>query len=243
MNSTPTSQPALLNSAHARLDGLRDQIATVAAEMSITADSVRIVGAAKAQSIDTIRSFLEAGLAAIGENYLQEAQQKSTLLGDFDVEWHFIGRVQSNKAKIVAQQFDWVQTVDSVRLARRLSDARLAVNPEAPLDCCVQINADAEPQKAGVLPEDMDDLISEVGRLPGITLRGIMAIPVPNPDIRERIATFKRIKTHFDNASPRQPEHWDTLSMGMSDDFLAAIRCGANLVRLGTSLFGPRPPK
>lgn len=229
--------------ARAKLTQIQDHISTVADEIGVSADTVRFVGASKAQPLTTLRAFAEAGIKACGENYLQEAITKLDELKPYELEWHFIGHIQTNKAKQVAERFTWVQTLDSIRLAKRLSDARLQSHPHEPLNCCIQVNVDDEPQKAGVTEDSYDELVAATAELPGIRLRGVMSIPLPYPDLVQRIASFERVKTMFDNTSPPQPQYWDTISMGMSDDYLTAIRCGANLVRLGTVLFGPRPPK
>ena len=243
MNTVIAQDPISTEEARAKIDRIQEQINTVTEELGISTDSVRFVGASKAQPLATLRAFAEAGISACGENYLQEANSKFDELERFNIEWHFIGHIQGNKAKQVAARFAWVQTLDSIRLAKRLSDARIVSHPDEPLNCCIQVNVDNEPQKAGVSAETYDELVATAGELPGIRLRGVMAIPQPYPELDQRIASFKRVKALFDNTSPPQPQYWDTVSMGMSDDFLTAIRCGANLVRLGTILFGPRPPK
>jgi len=242
--TTVTEQHVIsADEARAKLKEVQDQISIVADEIGITADTVRFVGASKAQPLTRIRAFAEAGIKACGENYLQEAIGKLEELKPYDLEWHFIGHIQSNKAKQVAERFAWVQTLDSIRLAKRLSEARLVSHPHESLNCCIQVNVDDEPQKAGVSAESYDKLVAAASELPGLRLRGVMAIPQPYPDLAHRIASFKRVKAMFENTSPPQPQYWDTISMGMSEDYLTAIRCGANLVRLGTVLFGPRPPK
>ena len=243
MKSVAEQQAIPTEEARARLARIQDQINAVTDGIGVPADTVRLVGASKAQPLATIRAFAEAGIKACGENYLQEAISKLDELKSYDIEWHFIGHIQTNKAKQVAERFSWVQTLDSVRLAKRLSEARLVSHPREPLNCCIQVNVDDEPQKAGVTANAYDELVATVGKLPGLRLRGVMSIPQPFPDLARRIASFERVKAMFDNTSPPQPQHWDTISMGMSEDYLTAIRCGANLVRLGTVLFGPRPPK
>ncbi len=243
MSSVTEQQTISAADARTKLARIQDQIDAVTEEIGVSVDAVRFVGASKAQPLTTIRAFAEAGLKACGENYLQEASSKLDELKQYDMEWHFIGHIQSNKAKQVAERFAWVQTLDSTRLAKRLNDARLVSHPDEPLNCCIQLNVDNEPQKAGVHDEAYDELVATAGELPALRIRGVMAIPAPHPDLTERIASFERVKAMFDNTSPPSPQYWDTISMGMSDDFLTAIRCGANVVRLGTVLFGPRPPK
>ncbi|MCY4128169.1 MAG: YggS family pyridoxal phosphate-dependent enzyme [Gammaproteobacteria bacterium] len=242
--SMVTEQHAIsANDARTRLEWIQDQINSVTDEIGLSTDTVRFVGASKAQPLTTIRAFAQAGIKACGENYLQEAITKLDELKPYDLEWHFIGHIQTNKAKQVAERFTWVQTLDSLRLAKRLSDARLVSHPNEPLNCCIQVNVDDESQKAGVSADSYDELVEIATDLPGIRLRGVMAIPKPYPDLTQRIASFERVKEMFDNAPKPQPQYWDTISMGMSEDYLTAIRCGANLVRLGTVLFGPRPTK
>ena len=243
MNAVMNQLAIATERARVKLEWIQEQINAATNEIGVSADSVRVVGASKAQPLATICAFAEAGIKACGENYLQEAISKLGELKRYDLEWHFIGHIQSNKAKQVADRFAWVQTLDSVRLAKRLSDARIVSHPEEPLNCCVQVNVDNEPQKAGVSAETYQELVATAGDLPGIRLRGVMAIPRPHPDSTQRIASFERVKAMFDNTSPPNPQCWDTISMGMSEDYANAIRCGANLVRLGTVLFGPRPPK
>ena len=243
MNAITSQHSISSQQACVKLDWIQEQINEVCGEMGISASSIRFVGASKAQPLATLRAFAEAGIRACGENYLQEAIPKLDDLKSYDIEWHFIGHIQSNKAKQVAERFVWVQTLDNIRLAKRLSDARIGSRPDEPLNCCIQVNVDNEPQKAGVSAESYDELVDTAGQLPGLRLRGVMAIPQPHPELSKRIASFERVKAMFDNTASPQPQYWDTISMGMSDDFLTAIRCGANLVRLGTVLFGPRPPK
>ena len=243
MNTVTERHSISTDDARAKLAWVQDQIDRVTHEIGVPVNTVRFVGASKAQPIATLHAFAEAGIRNCGENYLQEAISKLDELERFNLEWHFIGHIQSNKAKQVAERFDWVQTLDSVRLAKRLSVARIDSHPNEPLNCCIQVNVDDEPQKAGVNAETYDELVANIGDLPGLRLRGVMAIPHPYPKLSKRIASFERVKMMFDKTSPPQPEHWDTISMGMSDDYLTAIRCGATLVRLGTVLFGPRPPK
>ncbi len=237
------SHTVAVDEPYAKLRQIRERIAQTACQIGIASDDIRIVGASKRQTVTAIRAFAAAGLRSCGENYLQEAISKQDALSDLDLEWHFIGHIQTNKAKQVAERFAWVQTIDSLRIAQRLSDARLKHNPQQPLECCIQVNVDDEPQKAGVDRATFDALVAGVGKLPGLRLRGVMAIPTPHPCLEQRIASFRRVKALFDWASPLRTEYWDTISMGMSDDYLTAVRCGANVVRLGTALFGPRPPQ
>ncbi|MYD44645.1 MAG: YggS family pyridoxal phosphate-dependent enzyme [Gammaproteobacteria bacterium] len=231
------------SAAQQKLAHIQQSIAAVQTEIDSPPETIRVIGASKAQSIETVIAFAEAGLCAFGENYLQEALPKLAALHSHKLEWHFIGRVQANKARQVAASFAWVQTLDSVRLAQRLSSARMTLSPHSPLNCCIQVNIDHEPQKAGVVPEAFDDLVMAAGELPGLRLRGVMAIPAAATNLASRIDSFNKVRALFQHAKPACSQHWDTVSLGMSGDYLDAIRCGANLIRLGTTLFGPRPPR
>lgn len=174
---------------------------------------------------------------ALGENYVQEAVAKQDALDDDGIEWHLIGHLQSNKAALAAQRFDWVQTVDRPRLLRALSAARAPGLP--PLNVLIQVNIDAEPGKHGAAPADVAALADEAASLPGLALRGLMAIPAPFPDMARRRDSFRRMRALFDALRERHPS-CDTLSMGMSADAALAIAEGATMVRVGTALFGER---
>ena len=197
--------------------------------------SVRLLSVSKTRSVAEIRAVHAAGVADFGENYAQEGVAKALTLADLDITWHFIGAIQANKTRDIARYFQWVHSVDRMRVASRLNAAA-----ERPVDVCVQVNVDAETGKAGVAPHAAAALVEEVAALPRLRLRGLMAIPSPQRDPRPG---FQRLRALFDALSPNAPAHWDTLSMGMSADYPAAIEHGATIVRVGTALFGPRPPK
>lgn len=173
-----------------------------------------------------------------GENYVQEARAKQAALAGLDAEWHLIGHLQSNKAAEAANLFDWVQTVDRPKLARALGAAR---DPErGPLAVLLQVNIDDEPGKHGCRPQDMAQLARQVAAEPNLTLRGLMAIPAPWPDMQQRRGSFRRMHALFEALRDAHPGV-DTLSMGMSADATIAVEEGATLVRVGTALFGERP--
>jgi len=194
---------------------------------------VRLIAVSKARTAGEVRAAHEAGQRDFGENYLQEAVVKMTALSNLDIVWHFIGAIQSNKTRDIARRFQWVHTVDRARIASRLDDAA-----ERPLDICVQVNIDGEPQKAGVAPSDLSALVTHIQGLPRLRLRGLMAIPRADGDHR---TSFRALRRLFDTLADDAGDHWDTLSMGMSDDFEIAIEEGSTLVRIGTAIFGPRP--
>ena len=194
--------------------------------------SVHLLAVSKARTKAEVRAAHGHGLRDFGENYVQEAVAKVQALADLDITWHFIGAIQSNKTRDLARHFQWIHTVDRAKVARRLSAAAAR-----DLDICIQVNIDAEPQKAGVDPAGLPALVGCVSDLPRLKLRGLMVIPEPG-DPRH---SFRRTRQLFDALAPSAGEHWDTLSMGMSDDFADAIAEGATLVRIGTAIFGPRP--
>lgn len=199
-----------------------------------------LLAVSKTKPADMIRQAYAAGQRAFGENYLQEALDKQAELADLtDIEWHFIGPLQSNKTRAVAESFDWVHSVDRLKIARRLSEQR-PIESSA-LNICLQVNISQEETKSGVLPGALGELAAEVARLPRLRLRGLMAIPAPADTLeaqRQPLAALREAFERLRNDLPEAP--LDTLSMGMSDDLEAAILEGATQVRLGTAIFGAR---
>jgi pyridoxal phosphate enzyme (YggS family) len=179
-------------------------------------------------------------LTHFGENYLQEALDKIAELVDLALEWHFIGPIQSNKTRPIAEHFDWVHSVDRLKIGQRLSDQR--PDSKAPLNICLQVNISREATKAGCLPEEAPALAQALSRLPGLRLRGLMAIPKATDDPVEQRQAFADLRVLLQQISA-DVTGLDTLSMGMSSDLQPAIEEGATIVRVGTALFGPRPPK
>ncbi|MEC8900669.1 MAG: YggS family pyridoxal phosphate-dependent enzyme, partial [Pseudomonadota bacterium] len=186
------------------------------------------------------REAWQHGQREFGENYLQEALDKQAALEDLDgIVWHFIGPLQSNKTRAVAEQFAWVHSVDRLKIAKRLSEQRPVALP--PLNVCLQVNISREATKSGVLPEGTLALAQEIAALPGLALRGLMAIPAPTETLeaqRQPQAALRQLVEELQAALPEAP--LDTLSMGMGDDLEAAVLEGATLVRLGTAIFGAR---
>jgi pyridoxal phosphate enzyme (YggS family) len=197
-----------------------------------------------AEAIVTVAAALRArpaaGPLAFGENYVQEALAKQPMLGGLGIEWHLIGHLQSNKAKEAAAAFDWVQTVDRPKLVEALAKHRAP--GQRPLNVLIQVNIDDEASKHGCRPGDIDGLAEAIAAQPQLALRGLMAIPAPHPDMDRRRDAFRRMRALFDALAARHPGV-DTLSMGMSEDYALAIAEGATLVRVGSALFGARPPK
>ncbi len=202
--------------------------------------SAALVAASKSQPVERIRELAALGQRRFGENYLQEASQKMDACADLELEWHFIGALQSNKAGAVAQRFDWVHTVASCPVAQRLSQARGTQRP--PLNVCVQVNIDGQASKAGVALRDAAELARAVADLPGLRLRGLMTVPAPAGEFEAQRRPFRALRALLDRLRG-QGLSLDTLSMGMSADLEAAIAEGATLVRVGTALFGPRPAR
>lgn len=199
--------------------------------------AVHLLAVSKTFSADAVQEAFRAGQTAFGENYIQEAVDKISQLRGLPLQWHCIGPIQSNKTRPVAEHFDWVHTVDRLKIAQRLSEQRPPQLP--PLQVCIQVNVDGGPTKSGVAPQDALDLARQVAALPRLRLRGLMCIPEPAPDYETACAVFARAKAVFD-ALNAQGLRLDTLSMGMSADMEAAIQEGSTMVRVGTAIFGGR---
>lgn len=199
-------------------------------------DEIKLVAVSKAQPADKLREAYMAGQRAFGENYVQEAIAKQTYLQDCNIEWHFIGPIQSNKTQLIAQHFDWVHSVDRLKIASRLNDAR--PDTLTPLNICIQINSSEESSKSGADAASIAELAKQISQMPKLKLRGIMAIPAPTKDLAKQRAQFK-IVANILNAL-KQDLDLDTLSIGMSDDYVAAIQEGATIVRIGSAIFGAR---
>lgn len=230
-------------SVTARLAAVRQRIAAAARAAGRDPAGIRLVGVSKRQPAAAIRAAVAAGLADLGENFVQEAVAKmgtvpGTVPGTGPVRWHFIGALQSNKTAAVAARFDWVQSVDRLKLAERLSRQRPA--ELAPLNVCLQVHIGAEASKSGAAPAEVPALARAVAGLPRLRLRGLMAVPPPETDPARQRAWCRQLADLY-LALQQDGLAVDTLSMGMSDDLEAAIAEGATMVRIGTAIFGPRP--
>jgi pyridoxal phosphate enzyme (YggS family) len=210
----------------------RIDAATLAANRA--ENSVRLLAVSKTKPAQDLREAYAAGLRDFGENYLQEALGKQLELADLPLIWHFIGPIQSNKTRAIAEHFDWVHSVDRLKIAQRLSEQRPADLP--PLNICIQVNVSGEASKSGCTPTDLPALANAISALPRLKLRGLMAIPEPTEDRAAQDAAFAAVQSL--QASLNLP--LDTLSMGMSHDLESAIAQGATWVRIGTALFGAR---
>lgn len=202
------------------------------------AASVRLLAVSKKQPADAVAALAACGQRAFGENYVQEAMAKRAALADAALQWHLIGPLQSNKCREAAMTFDWVQSVDRMKLVELLAKFR-AVDA-APLNVLIQVNVDDEASKSGCAPRDVDALAAAVAASPRLRLRGLMAIPTPHEDVMLRRTSFRVLRGLFERLRTMHADV-DTLSMGMSDDFELAIAEGATMVRIGTALFGARP--
>jgi hypothetical protein len=202
------------------------------------AGSVSLVAVSKTRPAGDIRQAAAAGVSHIGENYLGEALEKMAELDDLDLCWHFIGPIQSNKTRAIAEHFSWVDSVDRLKIAQRLNDQRPPQQPA--LQVCLQVNISDEASKAGVSLQQLPQLASQVAGLPRLQLRGLMAIPAATDNFQQQREAFARLRRALAKLQVQHPQ-MDTLSMGMSADMLAAIAEGATMVRIGTGIFGRRP--
>lgn len=213
-----------------------DSIQSTATRFGRSPGAVGLLAVSKTRTTEEVRKLAQAGQLDFGENYVADALPKIHALKPLGLTWHFVGTVQSNKTNMIAQYFDWVHSLDRARIAHRLNDAR----SNEPLNVCVQVNVDDEPQKSGVCLGDVADLVRDLQELPLLRLRGLMSIPRARSNPEESRTAFSTLYQLFQEVRPPESEHWDTLSMGMTNDYEIAIEEGATLVRLGTALFGPR---
>jgi pyridoxal phosphate enzyme (YggS family) len=222
-----------------KLQQVRERIAKACAQAGRDVNEVTLLAVSKTFGPDAVRAACNAGQAAFGENYIQEAVEKIALLADLPLQWHCIGPIQSNKTRLVAAHFAWAQTVDRLKIAERLSEQRPAGLP--PLQVCIQVNVDGGASKSGVATEEVAALAHAVAALPRLVLRGLMTIPEPAADFEAQLAVHRKARQLFD-ALRADGLQLDTLSMGMTADLEAAIHAGSTMVRVGTAVFGGRPP-
>ena len=228
---------AIMTKISTQLGAVRARIRAACQAAGRPAEAVTLLAVSKTFGADAVQAAFDAGQTAFGENYIQEAVAKITVLRQLPLVWHCIGPVQSNKTRLVAEHFDWVHTVDRLKIAQRLSEQRPAGLP--PLQVCLQVNVDGGPTKSGVAPADALALAQAVAGLPRLRLRGLMCIPEPAPDFAAACQVFKRASVLLHDLKA-QGLKLDTLSMGMSADLEAAIASGSTLVRVGSAIFGAR---
>lgn len=234
-----------MTTIEANLQAQRQRLADACQATGRDVTAVTLLAVSKTFDADAVAQAVAAGQRAFGENYIQEGVDKvqalRASLPEVALQWHCIGPVQSNKTRLVAEHFDWVQSVDRLKIAQRLSEQRPVGLP--PLQVCLQVNVDGGPNKSGVAPDELPALAAAVAALPRLQLRGLMCIPEPAPDFEGQRALFLRCKLLFDAMREQVGQSVDTLSMGMSDDLEAAVAAGATLVRVGRGVFGERPRK
>ena len=218
---------------------VQDRIDNACQAAGRPAGCVRLLAVSKTFPADDVRQAHAAGQTAFGENYIQEGVDKIAALRELPLQWHCIGPIQSNKTRLVAEHFDWVHSVDRLKIAQRLSDQRPAHLP--PLQVCLQVNTDGGSTKSGAQPTEVLALAREVAVLPRLVLRGLMTIPDPVDGFEAEVALHRRATALFEQVGAELAlPHWDTLSMGMTSDLEAAIAAGSTLVRVGTAIFGRR---
>ncbi|MDH3989205.1 MAG: YggS family pyridoxal phosphate-dependent enzyme [Gammaproteobacteria bacterium] len=216
---------------------IQDLLAKAAADAGRSGDHIRLLAVSKRKPVEAILEAAAAGQRDFGENFVQEGVEKIRKCGRDDLIWHFIGHLQSNKTRVVAQNFQWVHTVDRLKIARRLSEQRPV--DAADLNICIEVNIDAEESKSGVNPADVQDLATEIAELPRLRLRGLMCLPAIREDFAEQRKPFAALRELLESLNS-SGLRLDTLSMGMSADYAAAIHEGATIVRVGTAIFGER---
>lgn len=226
-----------MENIQASLARLRQDIRTAEAQYGRAPGSVTLLAVSKLRPVADIRAAMACGQLQFAENYVQEALGKINLINDPALTWHFIGPIQSNKTRLIAEHFHWVHSLDRQKTARRLHDARPAHLP--PLNVCIQINISGEPTKVGITPDELPEFVEKCAGFPQLRLRGLMTLPEPTNNFEQQRISFRRLKNLFDDLCRACPG-CDTLSMGTTRDMQAAIAEGSTMVRIGTALFGPR---
>lgn len=220
------------------IETIQQIIAETAAHCHRSPNDIQLLAVSKGQSIEAIREAFKAGITNFGENYYQEAQFKIDSLTNLAINWHFIGPIQSNKVENIAKQFSWVHSVSREKIAKLCSLHRDCEKP--PLNLCIQINLDNEVNKAGVAPQQALQLALFIRQLPNVRLRGLMAIPKPHSNEKDQLDSFLRLTDLFNQLNKELDFSMDTLSMGMSNDLVAAVQAGSTIVRVGQAIFGER---
>lgn len=222
-----------------RIKRVVNEVHTTALRIGREPAQIKILAVSKQKSVEDIRALVTHGFRDFGESYVAEALPKLDLLASARCTWHYVGVVQSNKTKRLAQHFDWVQSIDRIHIGRRLADARDEFST-TPLNVCVQVNIDEEPTKSGVSVDQVPDLVEQLQQIPQLQVRGLMAIPTPHTHPDATRNSFRRMRKLFEQLQTQTSAYWDTLSMGMTGDYVIAIEEGATMVRIGTALLGPR---
>ncbi|WP_334325832.1 YggS family pyridoxal phosphate-dependent enzyme [Gilliamella apicola] len=230
-----------MNTVQDNLLNIKNEIAEIAKKCERDPNTIQLIAVSKTKPVEQIMEAINAGQLAFGENYVQEGIEKIQYfeknMPNNDLKWHFIGPLQSNKSKLVAEHFDWMHTIDRLKIAQRLSDQR--PNHMAKLNVLIQVNISQEASKSGVKPEEVADLVKQIVTLPNLNLRGLMAIPEIENDYDKQFNVFTKMQQLLQSLQKDYP-FMDTLSMGMSGDMQAAIVAGSTMVRIGTAIFGAR---
>lgn len=227
-----------MNTIQQNLVNVKNRIIQAANKYHRLPEDITLLAVSKTKSCDAIQEAIDAGQYQFGENYLQEGIEKIAYFSHKqDLIWHFIGALQSNKSRLVAEHFNWCHTIDRLKIAQRLNKQR-PIN-KTPLNVLIQINISDEISKSGIAPEELDKLAAEIVLLPNLKLRGLMAIPAPNNELSQQMSIFRSMENLFNQLKKQYP-NIDTLSMGMTADLDIAIACGSTLVRIGTAIFGSR---
>ncbi|WP_353572194.1 YggS family pyridoxal phosphate-dependent enzyme [Candidatus Albibeggiatoa sp. nov. BB20] len=221
----------------ANLKKIQQDIQYYAQQVQRNSNEIQLLAVSKTHPVKTILMAYEQGQRQFGENYLQHAVPKIIELNQFNIEWHFIGKIQTNKTRQIAEHFAWVQTLEHLKHAQRLSQQRSVDLP--PLNVCIQVNISEEPQKSGILLKDVEAFAGAINLLPNLNLRGLMAIPAASQDFQQQSQTFRLLQPTYQNLKSQYAQI-DTLSMGMTNDMQAAIAQGSTMVRIGTGIFGAR---
>ncbi len=216
---------------------IKQRIYAAEQKYSRSTGAVKLLVVSKTQSLTAIQQIISTGYVNFGENYLQEALKKVNECSGQGINWHFIGPIQSNKTKLLAENFNWIQSLDREKIAQRLSDSRQTDLP--PINVCIQVNIDEESSKSGIFPNHINDFANFILRLPGLRLRGLMVIPRVSNEFDKQREVFRKARMLYETLQ-RNGVDLDTLSMGMSNDLEAAIAEGSTMVRIGTAIFGSR---
>ena len=216
---------------------IKESILNLELKLNRKKNSVNLMAVSKMQDAEKIREAFNSGQKDFGENYLQESLSKISELRDTGITWHFIGKIQSNKSKLIAENYDWVHSIDKISTLRKINDHRR--NFKDKINVCIQVNIDNEEAKSGINLDDVEEFINEAVDFDGVNIRGLMAIPMYQKEYESQYKTFMRIKNLFDSLVNKGYK-LDTLSIGMSSDYSAAIAAGSTIVRIGTSIFGER---
>ena len=236
-NQVPYDATMMLSELERNISEVDRRIRAAEQESGRATGAVSLLAVSKTKPSELVRQAHRSGLCAFGENYAQEMAEKAAALADLPLSWHFIGPIQSNKTALIAEVSDWVHSIDRLKVARRLSEQR--PGDKAPLNVLVQINTSNEDSKSGVRPDAAPELMAAIKELRGLRLRGLMTIPAATTNQTEQREPFRRLRELMNQLSDSLPQ-LDTLSMGMSGDLEAAISEGANIVRVGTDIFGAR---